>query len=268
MTDSYQRDRLLHLGLLAGTFLIIHTFFTLYVRPYAENWVNEQRAAIAADPKHVPTGSFWVIIKDYEQEAAIISAFWAIGLSMMKMAAVRRQRKPLAAAEIGVPAGIRVLPQDVREWTRQLENLPPDQRNLILPRVMERALKRFGETRDVQDASTTVHDICESEMGRLDSELAPVRFSVWAIPAIGFVGTVRGIGHALRGAQLAFEGDTSAVTGGLGISFNSTFTALTLSIIVMYILHEVQLAQERLILDSEQYVDDHLIQHLQSPDRV
>jgi len=41
------------------------------------------------------------------------------------------------------------------------------------------------ETRDVQDASTTVHDICESEMGRLDSELAPVRFSVWAIPAIG-----------------------------------------------------------------------------------
>ena len=152
MTDSYQRDRLLHLGLLAGTFLIIHTFFTLYVRPYAENWVNEQRAAMAADPKHVPTGSFWVIIKDYEQEAAIISAFWAIGLSMMKMAAVRRQRKPLAAAEIGVPAGIRVLPQDVREWTRQLENLPPDQRNLILPRVMERALKRFGETRNVQDA--------------------------------------------------------------------------------------------------------------------
>ena len=94
MTDSYQRDRLLHLGLLAGTFLIIHTFFTLYVRPYAENWVNEQRAAIAADPKHVPTGSFWVIIKDYEQEAAIISAFWAIGLSMtLKFA------KPAAAAK-------------------------------------------------------------------------------------------------------------------------------------------------------------------------
>jgi hypothetical protein len=33
----------------------------------------------------------------------------------------------------------------------------------------------------------------------------------------------------------------------------------------MYILHEVQLAQERLILDAEQYVDDHLIQHLQAP---
>src|SRR5262245_36928000 len=73
MQDTYQRDRLLHLGLLAGTFLIIHTFFTLYVRPHADNWVTEQRALLAADPKHVPTGSFWVIIKDYEQEAGIIS---------------------------------------------------------------------------------------------------------------------------------------------------------------------------------------------------
>jgi biopolymer transport protein ExbB/TolQ len=102
-------------------------------------------------------------------------------------------------------------------------------------------------------------------MGRLDSELAPVRFSCGRSRRSGSSAPVRGIGHALRGAQLAFEGDTSAVTGGLGISFNSTFVALTLSIIVMYILHEVQLAQERLILDAEQYVDDHLIQHLQAP---
>jgi hypothetical protein len=42
----------------------------------------------------------------------------------MKFASVRRQRKPLAAAQIGVPPGIRVLPEDVREWQRQLENLP------------------------------------------------------------------------------------------------------------------------------------------------
>jgi biopolymer transport protein ExbB/TolQ len=265
MHDSYQRDRLVHLGMLACMFLVIHTFFTLHVRPRAEGWVAEQRALLAENPKHVPSGSLYVIIKDYEQEASIIAALWAISLSAMKFVAVRRQRKPLASRQLGVPPGIRVLPEDVREWQRQLENLPPEERDLILPRVMERALKRFGETHDVQDASTTVHDFCESEMGRLDSELAPVRFSVWAIPAIGFVGTVRGIGEALRGAQLAFEGDTSAVTGGLGISFNSTFVALTLSIFVMYILHEVQLAQERLILDSEQYVDDHLIQHLQAP---
>src|ERR1044072_5714267 len=111
--------------------LVIHSAFTLYVRPKADNWVEEQRTAMLADPKHVPTGSIWVIIKDYEQEAAIISALWAFSLSAMKFAHVRRQRKPLAAATIGVPPGIRVLPEDVREWQRQLENLPPEERDLL-----------------------------------------------------------------------------------------------------------------------------------------
>ena len=72
-------------------------------------------------------------------------------------------------------------------------------------------------------------------------------------PALGFVGTVRGIGLALQGAELAVKGDTSAVTSGLGISFNSTLVALTLSIVLMYTLHEIQLAQERLVLDAENY---------------
>jgi biopolymer transport protein ExbB/TolQ len=262
MQDSYQRDRILHLGLLAFIFLVVHATYTVYVRPRAETWVEDQRALVAADPTYKPSGSLLVIIKDPEQESAIIGAFWALSLSFLKLWDVRRQRKPLSSGLIRVPAGIRVFVEDVREWSRQLENLPDDHRNTILPRVMQRALKRFGETGNIQDTSTTVHDFCETEASRLDSELAPIRFTVWAIPAIGFVGTVRGIGEALRGAQLAFEGDTSAVTGGLGISFNSTFVALTLSIFVMYVLHEVQLAQERLVLDSEQYVDEHLIEHL------
>ena len=83
-------------------------------------------------------------------------------------------------------------------------------------------------------------------------------------PAIGFVGTVRGIGIALQGAQLAFQGDTTAVTSGLGISFNSTLIALTLSILLMYVLHEIQLAQERLVLDTERYADEQLVARLSS----
>jgi len=81
-------------------------------------------------------------------------------------------------------------------------------------------------------------------------------------PALGFVGTVRGIGLALQGAELAVKGDTTAVTSGLGISFNSTLVALTLSIVLMYILHEIQLAQERLVLDTENYAEEELISRL------
>ena len=60
----------------------------------------------------------------------------------------------------------------------------------VLVKVLAAALKRFGATGNVQDASQTVHNVCESESNRLDAELAILRFSVWVTPALGFVGTV------------------------------------------------------------------------------
>lgn len=264
METKYRSERLINFGILLTILLIVQTIFTLVVRPQADGWLASERAAVAANPNHKPERSWFVIVKDPEQESAIILALWSIALAVRKALTLRAQRRQLGADLIRLQPGFRILPEDVREQGRHLESLPPAQRDLIVPRTIRRSLKRFGETRDVQDAATTVHDFCESEAARLDSELAPIRFCVWAIPAIGFVGTVRGIGRALEGAQLALRGDTSAVTSGLGISFNSTFVALTLSILLMYILHEIQLAQERLVLDTELYVDDKVISNFQS----
>ena len=82
-----------------------------------------------------------------------------------------------------------------------------------------------------------------------------VRYIAWAIPSIGFIGTVRGIGDALGQAHKAVEGDIAGVTQSLGVAFNSTFVALLISILVMFLLHQLQLDQERLVLDTETYLD-------------
>lgn len=264
MRDTYTRDRLRTFGLLLLVAILIHAAYTFYVRPAAAGWQAQEQAKQAANPAYKPQRSVWVILHDPEQEVAVILGIWALGLAFMKARAITRHRRQLDAGLLKVPPGYRILPADVREYTHRLDDLPADQRDLIPARTIRRALKRFGETADVQDAATTVHDYCESEAARLDSELAVIRFCVWAIPAIGFVGTVRGIGNALAGAQLALRGDTSAVTSGLGVSFNSTFVALIASIILMYVIHELQLRQERLVLDTEQHVDDAVISNLQS----
>ncbi len=90
-----------------------------------------------------------------------------------------------------------------------------------------------------------------------------VRYLAWAIPSIGFIGTVRGIGEALGLAHKAVEGEIAGVTRSLGVAFNSTFIALLLSIVLMFVLHQLQLQQERLVLDTETYLDRHLVRHLQ-----
>ncbi|MBD3646403.1 MAG: MotA/TolQ/ExbB proton channel family protein, partial [Pseudomonadales bacterium] len=115
-----------------------------------------------------------------------------------------------------------------------------------------------------QDVSSSGRETCESESERLDSELSMIRYIAWAIPSIGFLGTVRGIGQALGQAHKAVQGDIAGVTQSLGVAFNSTFVALLISIVVMFLLHQLQLAQERLVLDAEDYCDNRLIRHLQS----
>lgn len=264
MKQEYARDRLRTFGLLALVAILIHAAYTFYVRPAAAGWQAEQKALQAANPDRQPERSLWLILHDPEQEVAVILGIWALILAALKGRALAAHRRQLDQGLLSVPAGYRILPGDVREYSHKLDGLPAPQRQLIPARTVRRALKRFGETANVQDAADSVHDYCESEAARLDAELAIIRFCVWAIPAIGFVGTVRGIGNALAGAQLALRGDTSAVTAGLGVSFNSTFVALVASIILMFVIHELQLRQERLVLDTEAYVDDAVISNLQS----
>jgi biopolymer transport protein ExbB/TolQ len=89
-----------------------------------------------------------------------------------------------------------------------------------------------------------------------------IRYIAWAIPSIGFIGTVRGIGAALGQAHRAVEGDISGVTASLGVAFNSTFIALVISILVMFLMYQLQLHQERLVIDSQQYSENNLMAHL------
>jgi biopolymer transport protein ExbB/TolQ len=73
---------------------------------------------------------------------------------------------------------------------------------------------------------------------------------------------VRGIGESLQQAHKAVEGDVSGVVAGLGIAFNSTLVALGLSILVMFLLHQIQLLQERAVLDVQGYLDENVVRQM------
>jgi biopolymer transport protein ExbB/TolQ len=243
--------------------IAVHAVYVTVVRPKATAILAEQREAMQKDPDYVAARSVYVVLKDWEQESAIILALWAIAVIGYKALQTHRERSLLARDLVQVPEGMRILPEDVREHARLLEALPPADGQCLLPRALLVSLYRFGATRNVQDVSVAARGVCEAEADRLDSELSMLRYVAWAIPAIGFIGTVRGIGDALGEAHKAVTGDVSGVTAGLGTAFNSTLIALLISIVIMFLLHQLQLAQERLVLDSETYLDQHLIRHMQ-----
>lgn len=244
--------------------ILIHGIYVSIVRPNATAVLEEQSIQVNANPNYVPERSLFVVIKDLEQEACFILMLWAISLMGYKSLTSLRERRILEMDLIPMNQGTSILPEDTREYSRPIQALPENQQSYLLPRALLTALHRFRSTRNIQDVSNSVRAICESESERLDSELSMIRYIAWAIPSIGFLGTVRGIGQALGQAHKAVQGDIAGVTQSLGVAFNSTFVALLISIVVMFLMHYLQLTQERIVLDTEEYCDNRLIQHLQS----
>jgi len=257
-------DLVYQLATLVLSFLIVHVPYTLVVRPRAQAVLEAQARAMQDNPQYVQERSWWVILKDPEQEWEFVLCLWAMSIMGVKWRTGSRERHLLGSDLVPVAAGARILPEDAREYARQLQALPAEDRRLLLPRTALAALNRFRATRSIQDAASTAREVCAAESDRLDSELAMIRYIAWAIPSIGFIGTVRGIGDALTQAHRAVQGDISGVTEALGVAFNSTFVALLLSLGLMFVLHQLQLKQERQVLDTESYVDERLLANLQA----
>jgi len=244
--------------------ILVHAIYLTVIRPNADEIIAEQRVAMEIEPDYVAERSFFVIVRDFEQEACFILMLWAFSMMGYKGIVASRESKLLQQEFVPLAEGMKILPEDTREYVRALQGLPDEERRMLLPRVLSSALGRFGATRNVQDVSSSTHTMIETEAERMESELSMIRYIAWAIPSIGFIGTVRGIGSALSQAHRAVEGDISGVTENLGIAFNSTFIALLISIVLMFLVHQLQLNQERLVFDTESYADEHLIRHLQS----
>ena len=244
--------------------IVVHGFYVSTVRPNAAEVMQAQTIEAANNPDYVRVRSNWVLIKDLEQESCFILMFWALAIMTFKARDILRERALLDEELVPISEGMRILPEDTREFARQVQALPEDRQSMLLPRALLNALRRFNTTRLISDVSGSTNTIFESEAERLESELSMIRYISWAIPSIGFIGTVRGIGEALAQADKAVQGDIAGVTQSLGVAFNSTFIALLISIFLMFLVYQLQLLQERLVYDGQIYVDDKLIRHMKA----
>ncbi|MBW1895463.1 MAG: MotA/TolQ/ExbB proton channel family protein, partial [Deltaproteobacteria bacterium] len=209
--------------------IVVHALYVALIRPKADAILAERAIRLQEDKSYVTERSVYVLIRDYEQESCFILMFWALAIMGFKSVKTIRQRALLEEDLIPLSEGMRILPEDTRDVSRQIQALPPPQRGALLPRALLAGLQRFSTTHNIQDVASATHAYCASEAERLESELSMIRYVAWAIPSVGFIGTVRGIGEALGQAHKALEGNIFEVTKSLGVAFNSTLIALLIS---------------------------------------
>ena len=256
-------------GLLVSI-IVVFSVYKYYIWPVAEDIeiTNSIQASQNPDGVFIPKKSVTVILKNNEQLACLILMMWAMIIIVFKFTKVFSEQSMSDHQFLKISRGERIIPEDALAYYKEVESQVrriPRLRGKILPEVILSALHRFDATRSIQDAAHAVGERAEMAYEQLESDLSLVRYIAWAIPSVGFIGTVRGISEALGQADMAIQGDISGVTSSLGLAFNSTFIALLLSIGLMLLVHLLQSRQETLIIDIEDLATKRVIGLMKTP---
>jgi biopolymer transport protein ExbB/TolQ len=234
--------------------IVVHTIYTVVVRPKAM-----LMEALAAQGQPEMTRSLWIILKDFEQEACLILMFWAMFLIFDKIFSIT---KTSFLFDVDFLKDCDLSPPSIKTVLGELDTMKRDLADAPLIRVLRSSLRRFLVAGDIHSASEVVESECAALANKNEAENSMVRYLIWAVPSIGFIGTVRGIGEALSRADEALAGNISGMTSSLGVAFNSTLVALVISIMLMFLLHQLQRLQDNLIVSVNDYLQQRVLDRL------
>ena len=73
--------------------ILVHATYVSLIRPEAKEIIKEQQIMIEQDVNYVPERSFYVIVRDFEQEACFILMLWAFAIMTIKANASINERR-------------------------------------------------------------------------------------------------------------------------------------------------------------------------------
>ena len=126
------------------------------------------------------------------------------------------------------------------------------------------AMERVHKTRSTKELDAFFRNRSEIDKDHLETSFAEVRYFVWLIPILGFIGTVMGIGQGIAGfasmLQSGQGGGSSLggiqkalplVTQQLGTAFDTTFLALLWSAVAVFYMSYLLKCREALVQEVD-----------------
>lgn len=203
------------------------------------------------------------------QPISLIAGGMVLGFVVLKILVLRKEQRLVRINKAGL-----VLDGYSAESTAAAIDQVKDKSGL-LARRWQSLIELWSETyssakvTDRLDTDTEAFDLAQQ------NSYALPRILVWAIPILGFLGTVIGIGSAVGQFDTflskaddidALRDGLANVTGGLGTAFDTTFLALSISLIVMLPLAAVERQEQRLLTQIDLFLRQSLLASL--PDKA
>jgi biopolymer transport protein ExbB/TolQ len=140
-----------------------------------------------------------------------------------------------------------------------LNNLPASIQNSVIVRRTAAVLDFLCSRGSADDLDDHLRSLADNDTLALEGSYSLTRFITWAIPILGFLGTVLGITGAISGVTPeVLENSLSTVTDGLALAFDATALALGLTMVVMFVSSVVERTEQGILDAVDRFVDREL----------
>lgn len=135
----------------------------------------------------------------------------------------------------------------------------------VLPSFLKKLIVHFQTTESIPQTQELFNSQMDIKYSEMNTDYSMIRYITWLIPTLGFIGTVVGISQAL---SYAAHNDPKAgtflgaLTGKLGVAFDTTLVALLMSALLVFLLHLIESYEEKILAKLEEYLLDNFINKL------
>lgn len=203
----------------------------------------------------------------FDYPFTIQNFMWLVFFGAVAEVVVRYRRGNLEASQID--RGL--LPED-EETMLRLQDLGVirarvrGQEQYFLQRLVARCVLQFQSSKSTDRANALLDSSLDLMQHEVDTKYSLLRYLVWVVPTIGFIGTVVGIAAALDAAGTADEFSDPALLGELtrklGVAFYTTMLALIQSAVLVLAQSIARAREEGALNRAGQYCLDNLINRL------
>ena len=198
--------------------------------------------------------------------------FWAATMLVGKLRKIRRQQRAMLFDVLPSDIGEKITERNLDKFLEYIGELPKNAVGSFLVTRCVRGLEHFRVRKSAADTATMLSSQSDLDAGSVDSSYTMFHVFIWAIPILGFLGTVIGVSSAVGGFTdtLSSSSDMESlkvglksITGGLGTSFDTTLVALAMAMILTFPVSALQKLEGDVIGEVDEYTNEYLLRRLE-----
>ena len=205
----------------------------------------------------------------------VLLGFWCLAFLIIKAKKIKIQSQALEVELIPDSKEYVISPMNAQEIISDMNRKVYRGCDFVVLNRIECALGNLRNIGRVSDVASFLNSLASEDEKSAETSYTLPKGLIWAIPVLGFIGTVLGLSEAVGGfgsvvaggADLdALKGALGGVTGGLATAFETTLIALVIALVIQLLMTLLQQKEEEFLEACSVYCYKNLTSHLKMID--